>query len=213
MPDAGCAARPRRNSCAASSRSPATQPCALRLGGSFEPVLDGCRIGIEKSALAVVHKCAFYLAATHAAFPYQAAVLLADILILYLPGLRYLYSLDGFGDPAIFDDQFASPSARWSLLRLLPATWGPQTLLGLWILAALALLVGYRPRIAAFVCWVIAVSFLQANLYLHNGGDQLKLFLRFCDVFTVWIVTNDPLKITRRLICLFLDKIRYGEFI
>jgi uncharacterized membrane protein YphA (DoxX/SURF4 family) len=106
-----------------------------------------------------------------------AAVLLTDILFLYLPGLRYLYSPGGFGDPAIFADQFAAPSARWSLLRMLPATWGPPTLVCIWIIAGVALLLGYRPRIAAFVCWLIAVSFLQANLYLHNGGDQLKLFL------------------------------------
>ena len=77
-----------------------------------------------------------------------AAVLLADLLLLYLPGLRYLCGSDGFGDPANFDDLFALPSARWSLLRLLPPSWGPQTLLVVWIVAALSLLLGYRPRIA-----------------------------------------------------------------
>jgi uncharacterized membrane protein YphA (DoxX/SURF4 family) len=126
-----------------------------------------------------------------------ATVVLSDILFFYMPGLRYLYGPGGFGDPAIFDDQFAWPSARWSLLRLLPATWGPPTLLGAWIVAALALLLGYRPRIAAFACWVIAVSFLQANLYLHNGGDQLKLFLLMMLSFLPsdgrWSIRRHPL--------------------
>jgi uncharacterized membrane protein YphA (DoxX/SURF4 family) len=103
-------------------------------------------------------------------------VLLLDILIFYLPAWRSLYGPGGFGDPAVYDDVFAS-TWRWSLLRLLPPAWGPQFLLGIWVVAAFNLLVGYRPRLAAFVCWLLAVSFQHSNPHAHNGGDQLKLFL------------------------------------
>jgi hypothetical protein len=112
-----------------------------------------------------------------------AAVLLLDILVLYLPNLRADYGPGGFGDRDVTAPVFAPPSARWSLLRVLPATWGPTALLTAWGIAALALLVGYRPRLAALVAWVAAVSFSQSNLYLHNGGDQLRLILLLMLIF------------------------------
>jgi uncharacterized membrane protein YphA (DoxX/SURF4 family) len=125
-----------------------------------------------------------------------AAVLLFDILVLYLPNLLTLYSPGGFGDPAHFDAVFDSPIWRWSLLRVLPPTWGPQALLAAWGIAAVALLLGYRPRPAAFVCWVATVSFSQANLYLHNGGDQLKLIVLLMLVFLPtdgrWAIRRHP---------------------
>ena len=68
-------------------------------------------------------------------------------------------------------------------LRLLPATWGPQVLLYVWLIAALALLLGCRPRLAALVAWILAVSFANSGLALHNGGDQLKLILLLMLIF------------------------------
>ena len=124
------------------------------------------------------------------------AVLLFDILVLYLPNLGTLYGPGGFGDPAHFDAVFGPPAWRWSLLRVLPPAWGPQALLGTWGVAALALLVGYRPRLAALVCWLAAVSFAQANLPLHNGGDQLKMIVLLMLVFLPtdgrWAVRRHP---------------------
>ncbi len=124
------------------------------------------------------------------------AVLLFDILVLYLPNLQALYGPGGFGDPAHFDAVFGQPFWRWSLLRILPPTWSPPALLTGWALAALALLVGYRPRLAALVCWVAAVSFAQANLHLHNGGDQLKMSVLLMLVFLPtdgrWAVRRHP---------------------
>lgn len=125
------------------------------------------------------------------------AVLLFDILMLYLPNLKALYGPGGFGHPAHVDGLFAAPSWRWSVLRVLPADWGPPALLGFWALAALGLLVGYRPRLAALGCWVAAVSFNYANVYLHNGGDQLKLIALLMLVFLPtdgrWAVRRHPL--------------------
>jgi hypothetical protein len=126
-----------------------------------------------------------------------AAVLLFDILVLYAPNLTTLYGAGGFGDPAVVAPVFEAPSWRWSLLQVFPATWGPAALLGTWTLATVALLVGYRPRLAALVAWVIAVSFVQANTYLHNGGDQLKLGLLLMLAFLPsdgrWAVRRHPL--------------------
>jgi uncharacterized membrane protein YphA (DoxX/SURF4 family) len=123
-------------------------------------------------------------------------VLLFDIFVLYLPNLGALYGPGGFGDPAHFDAVFGPPWWRWSLLRVLPPSWGPQVLLTAWAVAAFGLLVGYRPRLAALVCWAAAVSFSQANLYLHNGGDQLKLIVLLMLVFLPtdgrWAVRRHP---------------------
>ena len=125
-----------------------------------------------------------------------AAVLLFDIFVLYLPNLRSLYGPGGFGDPAHFDGIFEPPFWRWSLLRVLPPAWGPQALLAAWAVGAVGLLVGYRPRLAALVCWVAAVSFAYGNLSLHNGGDQLKLIVLLMLVFLPtdgrWAVRRHP---------------------
>lgn len=124
------------------------------------------------------------------------SVLLFDILVLYLPNLTALYGPGGFGDPGHFGGVFGPPFWRWSLLRVLPPTWGPPVLLGAWAVAAAGLLVGCRPRLAAVVCWVSAVSFTQANLYLHNGGDQLKLIVLLMLVFLptdgCWALRRHP---------------------
>jgi uncharacterized membrane protein YphA (DoxX/SURF4 family) len=107
-----------------------------------------------------------------------------------------LYGSDGFGDPGHFDAVFSPPFLRWSLLRVLPPNWGPPALLTAWGLAAVGLLVGYRPRLMALVCWVAAVSFAQANLHLHNGGDQLKMIVLLMLVFLTtdgrWAVRPNP---------------------
>jgi hypothetical protein len=123
-------------------------------------------------------------------------VLLFDLLVLYLSNLGDLYGPGGFGDGSNFDDIFASPGWRWSLLRLLPATGGPQALFAAWVLAAVGLLVGYRPRLAALVCWACAVSFSYSHVALHNGGDQLKLTVLFFLIFLPtdgrWAVRRQP---------------------
>jgi hypothetical protein len=85
-------------------------------------------------------------------------VLLVDVLLVYLPNLRSLYGPDSIGDPAVLAPVFAAPSWRWSLLQWLPATWGPPVLVAVWAVSALALVVGYRPRAAAGVAWVMASS-------------------------------------------------------
>ncbi|MEM6985856.1 MAG: hypothetical protein AAF499_04885, partial [Pseudomonadota bacterium] len=46
-------------------------------------------------------------------------------------------------------------------------------------LAALALLIGYRSQLAAFVCWALMLSLHQRNPLLLQGGDDLLVILLF----------------------------------
>ena len=102
-----------------------------------------------------------------------AICVLFDIFVLYLPNFETLYGKGGFGDPALFDAMFSRPYWRWSLLRIMSPGW----LAGIWIAATVALLVGFRPRLAALIGWMCALSFMNGNLFAHNGGDRLKVFL------------------------------------
>jgi uncharacterized membrane protein YphA (DoxX/SURF4 family) len=124
-------------------------------------------------------------------------VLLLDILVQYLPLLPVLYGPDSFGAADVQAPAFAAPSWRWSLLQWLPPSSGPAALAAAWTASAVALLVGYRPRLAALVAWAVAVSFFQEDLYQHNGGDRLKLFVLLMLVFLpsdgCWAVRRHPL--------------------
>jgi len=106
-----------------------------------------------------------------------ALVLLLDTLGTYLPDFQALYGPGSFSDPDVFAERFAAPHWCWSVLRVLPADWGPWAAFGVWVAAAVALLVGYRPQLAAAVAWALAVSFWNSNYYAHNGGDRLRHFL------------------------------------
>jgi hypothetical protein len=110
-----------------------------------------------------------------AAFRIGAALcLLVDIAWTYLPNLTLLYGPDGLSPRELFAAQFRYPHANWSLLRALPEAWGPQALIAVWILSALALLVGWRPHIAGLVAWACSVSFASANPFLNNSGDLVR---------------------------------------
>lgn len=125
------------------------------------------------------------------------ATLLFDLLVTYLPNLSALYGPDGIGPASRFDGIFAPPSATWSLLRILPESWGPGAVLAMAVLGTTALLVGYRPRLAAFVAWVCMVSFFHAGPSIHNGGDRLKIFalmlLCFIPSDGCWAIRRHPL--------------------
>ncbi|WP_315854129.1 HTTM domain-containing protein [Gemmata palustris] len=108
-----------------------------------------------------------------------AVVALLDIGIACLPQFAAHFSENGLGGPGAYSWRFRDGHYYWSLLRVLPAAWGPAALLSVWALAALALLVGYRPLASGLVCWACAISFWNINPGLCNGGDQIRnsLFL------------------------------------
>src|SRR5947209_11063160 len=119
--------------------------------------------------------------------------LLLDVLGTYLPRLSDYYGPGSLSDPDVFRARFEPPHWNWSVLRWLPDTWGPPAALAVWALAALALTVGVRPRLAALVGWALSLSFLNSNYYLHNAGDRLRhellFFLMLCPCGAAWALT------------------------
>lgn len=103
-----------------------------------------------------------------------AVVALLDIGVACVPQFQTHFSESGLGGPSAYPSRFRSGHHYWSLLRALPATWGPAALATVWAGAAGALLVGWRPLVSALVCWACAVSFWNINYGLCNGGDQIR---------------------------------------
>lgn len=108
-----------------------------------------------------------------------AVAALVDIGIVTLPQFAAYFSESGLGGPDAYPSRFRSGHHYWSLLRVLPASWGSGALVSVWTLAAVALLVGFRPLVSGLVCWACAISFWNINYGLCNGGDQVRnaLFL------------------------------------
>ena len=76
---------------------------------------------------------------------------------------------------------FIEPST--SLYLLNGSSAFALALLALNALAALALLLGYRPRYAAAICWVLWISLAQRNPLITTGGDALACALLFWSIF------------------------------
>jgi hypothetical protein len=108
-----------------------------------------------------------------------ALALLLDIGAGLLPHFRIFYSPEALGGRDQFPWRFREGHYYWSLLRILPDGWGPQLLMAIWIAAAMALLIGYRPLVAGLVSWACAVSFWNIIPGIGNGGDQLRNMLLF----------------------------------
>lgn len=105
-----------------------------------------------------------------------AVVLLIDIGFSYLPHFTAFFGPGATG-ARIYEGRFHADHAFWSVLRLLPESWGPQALFGVWIASAVALLVGWRPLVSGLVAWACAVSVWNFNPGLHNGGDRIRHLL------------------------------------
>ncbi len=103
-----------------------------------------------------------------------AVALLIDLLFGCLPSFHLLFTADGLGGRDAYPIRFRDGTLYWSLLKWLPDAWGPHALMGIWIAAAVAMLVGYRVFLTALVCWACAVSFWNVNPWACNGGDQLR---------------------------------------
>ena len=124
----------------------------------------------------------------------RGALLLLDILGTYIPHLSDYYGPGSLASPDVFADRFQSPHWHWSILRWLPETWGPPVLAWIWVGAGVALLVGWRPQLAAAIAWALSLSFYNTNYYLHNSGDRLRhtllFFLMIAPCGAVWAVSR-----------------------
>jgi hypothetical protein len=54
------------------------------------------------------------------------------------------------------------------------------------IACAIALMVGYRTRLATILCWLFLISIHNRNPYVHQGGDDLLRLLTFWGIFLPW---------------------------
>lgn len=116
---------------------------------------------------------------------------LFDVLTQYLPFAHTLYGPAGLSSGAVGERHYVPHRGLWSVLHGLPEDAGVW-LLAVWAAAAAALTVGWRPRLAAVVCWALAVSYGYANPSMHSGGDRLRtivlLMLAFSPSGAMWSV-------------------------
>src|SRR5258706_1539815 len=79
-------------------------------------------------------------------------------------------------------------SSRWYVsLHFMSGVWEVQALLFLFAgLAALALLVGYRTRLAGVLSWVMFVSLCNRDPFVVQGGDMLLRLVLFWGMFLPW---------------------------
>jgi hypothetical protein len=103
-----------------------------------------------------------------------ALALLFDLLACYLPHFHTLFSPEALGGRDLYAGHFRADHYYWSVLRLLPDSWGPHVVFGVWVASAVGLLVGWRPLVCGLVCWACTLSVWNINPGPHNGGDRLR---------------------------------------
>jgi hypothetical protein len=103
-----------------------------------------------------------------------ASVLLFDLLACYLPHFHTLFSADALGGKNLYAGRFRDDHFYWSVLRVLPDSWGPQAVFAVWVLSAVGLLVGWRPLVCGLIAWACTLSVWAVNPGPHNGGDRLR---------------------------------------
>lgn len=109
-----------------------------------------------------------------------AGTILYSALIL-APNLRAFFTDQGVLDRSA--QRAAKPFGQVSLLMLSGALWPVVLVWAGLVLAALALLFGWRARAAAFSAWVFYLSLVGRNGLIMQGGDLLILLLLFWAMF------------------------------
>lgn len=105
-----------------------------------------------------------------------ALVLLVDIGAGYLPHFTAFFGPEVAG-LHLYDGRFRADHGYWSVLRVLPESWGTRAVFAAWIASALALLIGWRPLLSGLLAWGCAVSVWNFSPGLHNGGDRIRNLL------------------------------------
>jgi hypothetical protein len=112
-----------------------------------------------------------------------AIVLLVDVLVQYLPHYAAFFGVGSLGSPEVFAGRITG-HWHWSLLRHLEDSRLFIPILILWAAAAVLVLVGWHPRLAALVAWLLSVSVLNLNYGLHNSGDRIRSIVLFYFMLT-----------------------------
>lgn len=97
-----------------------------------------------------------------------------DIVQTYWPVRRAIFGAGSLGDPSVFASRSALPLWNWSLLEGVTNPLILDAALMAWAASALCLAAGFWSRRAALVGWMMSVSVLNTNYFLHNGGDRLR---------------------------------------
>lgn len=95
---------------------------------------------------------------------------------------RDFYSRDGLFPRTLWASTYEY-FAVWSVHSVLDSVAFARCLIGIQIIAALALVAGYRSQLAAFISWILFVSLLNRNLLATDGGDQIASYLLFSAIF------------------------------
>jgi hypothetical protein len=126
-------------------------------------------------------------------------VLLVDAMLFYRPHFGLLYGPGSLGDPGVFADRFSAPHWNWSVFNWLPWENSAWVVFWVWVGSAVALILGWRPRLAALIAWALSLSFYNTNIYLHNSGDRIRhfvlLLLMFAPTDAAWSIRRRPKQI------------------
>lgn len=113
-----------------------------------------------------------------------ALLVICDLLIRSTD-LTAHYSEEGIW-PSHLIKNFGWNSGYWSLHALTSSSWQLVLLFVLHIIAALAMLLGYRTRLATLITWLLMISLHNRNIFiLQSGDDQLRLAI-FWGLFLPW---------------------------
>ncbi len=108
-----------------------------------------------------------------------AGLLLADQMVQYLPNLAYFYGPEGVCPEGIVEG-YLLRTWRWTALFFATDNMLViSTAFAFWVLATVALLLGWRTRLASIVVWLLAMCFLDRNPDLRNNGDDLLQIILF----------------------------------
>jgi hypothetical protein len=117
-----------------------------------------------------------------------AAVLLADVLALYLPQMNDFFGPESLA--GIRGDEVSVPHWTGFLVARLGGAALLRGLMIAWAVAAGLLLVGCWSRLSAGVAWALAMFFWSANPLIHNAGDTVRntilFYLMLCPCGAVW---------------------------
>ena len=110
-----------------------------------------------------------------------AALLLADLFYRCLD-FRAHYTEAGILPRELHRELFSAAAPAWSIHLLSDATIFQAGLFALAFAAAVVLLVGYRPRAAALLSWVLLVSVQNRQPLIVHGGDMILRLLLFWSI-------------------------------
>ena len=108
-----------------------------------------------------------------------AGALLVEQLAVYLPHLELLYGGTGYA-PGGWLSKMQYEEGRWTALFF--NTDSPVALyavFAIWVSATIAMLLGWRTRIATALTWFGTLCFANRNPWLLNHGDDVLLIALF----------------------------------